>query len=724
MARKGRSDSAKGEKAPRPGTGGANEPLEANSSSVAGVPPGEEASTPGAVPARVPTSSPQRSGSSQVDPSESEGESPKSQQRPGSSSSVESPAGVGTYTVLARRYRPQQFADLIGQEHVAQALVQALESGRVAHAYLFTGARGVGKTSTARILAKALNCVRGPTPYPCDACDICRAIATGDDVDVVEIDGASNRGIEDARDLRQSVGFRPVRARYKIFIIDEVHMLTREAFNALLKTLEEPPPHVKFLFATTEVQKIPITILSRCQRFDFAYIRPAQIAEHLRRIVQQEGREAELPALQLIARKAAGSMRDAQSLLDQLLAAESGCLTVQRVRQVLGLSSEEQVLQLAEAIFRRDAATALHLLQQWYDQGVQAGELIDQLIAHWRNVMLLQCGGVEVRELPVDPTALDQLRQQAERVSLDTILAGLDVWTAVKARLRDAYQAQVLLEMAVVRLARMDELLSVGALWQLLTQGGQTSAGQNTPAAPSKAAPRGTPGASGGASPSPSGGSSPPAEPGSGAKKNDRATAPNPTHPIPLTLETVEQIWSECLRRLLDRFPLLAHYLQQALPPVISGPNMLVIRFPAPNNLAYEACSQNGHFARRLEEMLQAVTGQPLRVRFERVALPARGEQAPGVQTQSSGVATAAPAPSRPLSGGDPRRPWLNWPLVRKAVETLDAQIIRVDEGFQPRPVRSSSASHRPSDDEEPSPSVENSEPSDEDQGCSKNSVI
>jgi DNA polymerase-3 subunit gamma/tau len=722
MARKGRSDSAKGDKGPRPGTGGASEPLEDSSRFVAAVPL-VEASTPEAALARGSTSSSEGSSSSPADPSKSEGGSPKAQQRPGSSSSVGSPAAGGTYTVLARRYRPQQFADLIGQEHVAQALVQALESGRVAHAYLFTGARGVGKTSTARILAKALNCVRGPTPYPCDACDICRAIATGDDVDVVEIDGASNRGIEDARDLRQSVGFRPVRARYKIFIIDEVHMLTREAFNALLKTLEEPPPHVKFLFATTEVQKIPITILSRCQRFDFAYVRPAQIAEHLRRIVQQEGREAELPALQLIARKAAGSMRDAQSLLDQLLAAESGCLTVQRVRQVLGLSSEEQVLQLAEAVFRRDAATALQLLQQWYDQGLQAGELIDQLIAHWRNLMLLQCGGGEVRELPMDPTALDQLRQQAAQVSLDTILAGLDVWTTVKARLRDAYQAQVLLEMAVVRLARMDELLSVGALWQLVTQGGQAAAGQNPPAASSRAAPRGTPGASGGGSPSPSGGSSPPAEPGSGAKKNDRAAAPSLLPPIPLTPQTVEQIWSECLRRLMDRFPLLAHYLQQALPPAISGPNTLVIRFPAPYNLAYEACSQNEHFGRRLEETLQAVTGQPLRVRYERVALPARGEQASEVHTQCTSVSTAAAAPSRQLSGGDPRRPWLNWPLVRKALETLDAQIIRVDEGFQPRPVRASSASQRPSDDEEPSPSLENSEPNDEDQGCSKNSV-
>src|SRR5947207_1155519 len=217
------------------------------------------------------------------------------------------------YTVVARRYRPQQFAELIGQEHVAQALVNALQSGRVAHAYLFTGTRGVGKTTAARILAKALNCEKGPTPTPCDACESCIAIAAGQDVDVLEIDGASNRGIDQIRDLRANTHFRPSRSRYKIYIIDEVHMLTREAFNALLKTLEEPPPHVKFIFATTDAQKVPITILSRCQRFDFPGIGTPRIVERLREIVASEGTQADDEALELVARRAGGSMRDAQS---------------------------------------------------------------------------------------------------------------------------------------------------------------------------------------------------------------------------------------------------------------------------------------------------------------------------------------------------------------------------------------------------------------------------
>src|SRR5207344_1724473 len=220
-----------------------------------------------------------------------------------------------SYLVLARKWRPQSFEDIAGQAHVARALQQAITSNRVGHAYLFTGARGVGKTSAARILAKALNCVNGPTPTPCNECDVCTRVSTGEDIDVLEIDGASNRGIDEIRQLRQNVAVRPSRDRYKIYIIDEVHMLTKEAFNALLKTLEEPPEHVKFIFATTEPQKIPITILSRCQRFDFAGVSSAAIQGRLAQIAAAEGVVVEPEALQILASRAAGSMRDSQSLL-------------------------------------------------------------------------------------------------------------------------------------------------------------------------------------------------------------------------------------------------------------------------------------------------------------------------------------------------------------------------------------------------------------------------
>ena len=384
----------------------------------------------------------------------------------------QSESQTAEYTVVARRYRPQQFADLIGQEHVASALVNALQSNRVAHAYLFTGARGTGKTSAARILAKALNCVKGPTPTPCDVCDNCKAIAVGEDVDVLEIDGASNRGIDDARGLRQNIAFRPTRSRYKLYIIDEVHMLTKESFNALLKTLEEPPEHVKFIFATTEVQKIPITILSRCQRFDFAHIGPTKIFDQLKRIVTKEGLAAEDDALKLIARRAGGSMRDSQSLLDQLLSSATGKLTAEQVNAVLGMAGDERVTELAAAILARDAKTALDLIAAWVERGLQIGELVDQLIAYWRSLMLVSCGGPEVRELPVTPPQKEALVAQVSKTTLDAILAGLEIWTATRARLRDTPHTQVLLEMAVVRLCRLGELLSVGQLVQSLGQPG------------------------------------------------------------------------------------------------------------------------------------------------------------------------------------------------------------------------------------------------------------
>src|SRR5437588_3938113 len=248
------------------------------------------------------------------------------------------------YTVLARRYRPQQFADLIGQEPVARALTNALQSNRVAHAYVFTGARGVGKTSAARILAKALNCTQGPTATPCGSCEICQSIASGDDVDVLEIDGASNRGIDEIREIRQNVQFRPARARYKIYIIDEVHMLTKDAFNALLKTLEEPPPDVKFVFATTEVHRVPVTVLSRCQRFSLRRVPIEQLVEHYRRLAEAEGISVAPAALGLIARAADGSVRDGLSLLDQAIALSGGAaIDDVAVRDMLGIADRNLV---------------------------------------------------------------------------------------------------------------------------------------------------------------------------------------------------------------------------------------------------------------------------------------------------------------------------------------------------------------------------------------------
>ncbi|MCL4161524.1 UNVERIFIED_CONTAM: hypothetical protein GTU68_050037, partial [Idotea baltica] len=225
----------------------------------------------------------------------------------------------GQHLVVALKYRPQSFESLVGQDHIATALGNAIKQNRVGHAYLFTGARGVGKTSSARIFAKCLNCDKGPSSKPCEECEACQAISVGEDVDVIEIDGASNRGIDEIRQLRANASIRPSRSPYKIYIIDEVHMLTKEAFNALLKTLEEPPTHVKFIFCTTDPEKIPITVLSRCQRFDFSPVQTNEIADRLRLIASNEGVEIDDAAILLLARRANGSMRDSQSLLEQML---------------------------------------------------------------------------------------------------------------------------------------------------------------------------------------------------------------------------------------------------------------------------------------------------------------------------------------------------------------------------------------------------------------------
>ena len=300
---------------------------------------------------------------------------------------------------------------MIGQEHVAQALENAIATNRVGHAYLFTGARGVGKTSAARILAKALNCEHGPTPRPCNQCDICQSISSGEDVDVLEIDGASNRGIDEIRQLRQNAGVRPSRSRFKIYIIDEVHMLTREAFNALLKTLEEPPEHVKFIFCTTEPTKIPITILSRCQRFDFAGILTRSIRQRLEQIVAAEGVEADAEALEVIARRAAGSMRDSQSLLEQLLAFAPGKITVADVHGMLGTAGEERLAALIGHVIERNAAGTLADLDAALAAGVDVAQFIEQIFGCLRDCMVAAVGCSKEAFLYTSPSGADGNRR-------------------------------------------------------------------------------------------------------------------------------------------------------------------------------------------------------------------------------------------------------------------------------------------------------------------------
>jgi DNA polymerase-3 subunit gamma/tau len=393
------------------------------------------------------------------------------------------------YQVVARRYRPQRFDELVGQDHVARGLSGAIVSGRIGHAYLFTGARGVGKTSAARIYAKALECAAGPAAEPCNRCDACLAITAGQDVDVVEIDAASNRGVDEMRQLRQNVAVRPARGRFKIYIIDEVHMLTREAFNALLKTLEEPPAHVKFVLCTTEPDKLPITILSRCQRFDFQTVDIPAIVRRLAQIVEAEEAAVDPAALDLIARRAAGSMRDSQSLLEQLLGSSAGPIGVDEVHAVIGTGREERIGALVAALAARDAASALAAFDQSLTGGADPGGVLEQVIAALRDALLASvgCGSETLREgagLGVDLAAIGR------ETGTETILAMLQIIDHALARMRTSGHAAVLAEMAIVRLATLENLDTLAAaIDRVAATSGSPAPAARTPPPPARVTP-------------------------------------------------------------------------------------------------------------------------------------------------------------------------------------------------------------------------------------------
>jgi DNA polymerase-3 subunit gamma/tau len=560
-----------------------------------------------------------------------------------------------SYTVLARRYRPQTFEELVGQEPVARALQNAIKSNRVAHAYLFTGIRGVGKTTVARILAKALNCENGPTPTPCNTCPACKSIAAGEDVDVLEIDGASNNGVEEVRELRGNVQYMPSRARFKIYIIDEVHMLSGAAFNALLKTLEEPPAHVKFIFATTDVQKLPVTILSRCQRFDLGGISLPQITERLKSIVEQEGMQADAEALELIARRANGSMRDAQSVLDQLLAFGGERLTADQVHHLLGTAADEHVLALAEAVLSDDPRRALEQLEEATARGFQLAELTDQLIACWRDLMLVHCAGAEARGLSVQQRHRETIARLAKPLSLDTILAGLDILSATRARLRTTTHGRTLIEMALVRLGRLGDLVPLAQVAQWVSQ---LRDDRGSPASTVRAAP-------------PEAVKKKPLTFGADGAPAATASAAE------ITPATLPVVWEGVLSGV---GMLMANALGKAGLPAIFGPNALAIRFPASYNKEREYCQEPTRLA-KIEAVLARVTGQAWSLRVESTAGPA-----PAAPTSVPDKPEATPVRPRRNDRSEAEKE----PLIKRALEVLGGQILQVAEGFGAAyPVRS-----------------------------------
>jgi DNA polymerase-3 subunit gamma/tau len=561
------------------------------------------------------------------------------------------------YTVLARRFRPQAFAEVVGQEHVAQALRNSIIQGRVAHAFLFTGARGVGKTSSARILAKSLNCPNAVGPDPCNQCEICQGIATGGDVDVLEIDGASNRGIDDIRMLRQNVSVRSMRSKYKIYIIDEVHMLTKEAFNALLKTLEEPPPNVKFIFCTTEPNKVPDTILSRCQRFDFGTIATSSIKMRLSQIAEAEGKKVDPEALELVARRAAGSMRDSQSLFDQLLAFGEEHIRSADVHRLLGTAPDERLIGIMQAIINRQQGELLNQFQLALDGGVQLGELTDQVLSYTRDLLIVASGAADVPLQSIADENAPVLKQQAAAWGLRNILAGMQILADTKGKMRGVNYGRALAELALVRLSLLEDL---NALEQVVAaiRSGQFAVGGSVPGRP--IAVGGAPALTPRLSPLPSSTSALPAE-----KKNDvtviqsakpvvssfsppAETAP-PIQPVPPpapesappTVELRPGSEAAFLSQLLEKIPvLLRTNLKSATPSATSGPNQLVLCFEKRYDLARQYCERRDNFD-KLREAAAKLAGGPVVISLQQSAGSPAGTNGTG-----NGASSAAKKPT------------------------------------------------------------------------------
>jgi len=369
-----------------------------------------------------------------------------------------------SYEVLARKWRPQQFADVVGQEHVTRTLTNAIESGRVAHAYIFIGSRGIGKTTSARILAKALNCEKGPTPYPCDTCSSCLEIMAGNSLDVIEIDGASNNGVEQVRDLRDNARYLPARGAYKIYIIDEVHMLSTGAFNALLKILEEPPPHVKFIFATTEAHKVLPTILSRCQRFDLRRISVQDIVERLRVGCKEEGIEISEDALFAIARGAEGGLRDAESALDQIISFQGKSIEEKDVLSVFGLVSRQILEDLVSAVLQSEVSKIIQIIAEMDHSGKDFQRVVMELMEQFRNLLVILYDGKASSSLELLSNQVEFYEKQIKQTDPGRVLRIIDALIETDARMRYALSKKTLLETGLIRCSRVAETVTLNAL--------------------------------------------------------------------------------------------------------------------------------------------------------------------------------------------------------------------------------------------------------------------
>ncbi|MDR7576444.1 MAG: DNA polymerase III subunit gamma/tau, partial [Armatimonadota bacterium] len=556
-----------------------------------------------------------------------------------------------------------------GQQRITRTLQNALRAGRVTHAYLFTGHRGTGKTTLARILAKALNCERGPTPEPDNTCAACVAITHGTSLDVIEIDGASHTQVDHIRDLKERIVLAPAEGRYKVYIIDEVHMLSTSAFNALLKTLEEPPPHAVFVLVTTEPHRVPPTVASRCQRFDFRRVPLREIEERLRRIAREEGFRIDEAALRAIARLADGSVRDAESILDQVSAYREEGITAEDVLAILGAPAEETLQALAGAVLRGDVVEALRVASALLDEGRDPRQVMRMLLEHFRDLLVAQVAEDPASALDTTPERLAGLRAQAEGADQGTVLRALRVLSDAMVETRTNPQPRLLLEVALIRAARPEmEAAAPGAgILPAGPSGVATRQGPTRPTATRPAPsppPRRRPAPPGPASappvePGPTGGSSAPPGPASAPRASPNAAEPSTASDGRLpTLDEVRARWARVLEE-VKRARMLCHALLIDGVPVAVEGNTLVVGLRPGYNFHVDSLHRPDN-REIVERALLQVFGRPLRLRC---------------RVQEEAELAAAVAAPEPAATGDP--------LVSHAVELFGGEVVevkRVDE--------------------------------------------
>jgi DNA polymerase-3 subunit gamma/tau len=598
------------------------------------------------------------------------------------------------YQVIARKYRPQRFEEVVGQDHVTRTLSHAISKERIAHAYLFCGPRGTGKTTLARIFAKCLNCTDGPkTDFPDDD-PRCKEISEGRSLDVIEIDGASNRGIEEIRELRDTVNYAPAVSPYKIFIIDEVHMLTKEAFNALLKTLEEPPEHVKFMFATTEPEKVLPTILSRCQRFDLRRIAAPQIVLQLKKIADSEGIQIEEAALQAIARGADGGMRDAQSTLDQLISFCGDQVEEKDVLSMFGLTSRDQILRLSEAIIHQDNLSILNELRSLVQNGKDLGRLLLDLQEYFRHLMIFKVSKSKDQLEGLSEAELESLIKHAKGLSDHQVLRLLEALSETDYRLREASAKRIAVEVGLIKAAEslasrsMDEVIRT--LKDLKQQTPTSTQGpeprQTTSPAPTRN--RQSPPASSVGTPRPSP-PSPPQPPAPAPVAAPKALEARPDTPKNVFSSDINlhSVWNQLLQKVGKDNPFLHSYLADGHPLEMDG-QVIIVGYPLSQVDQMEMVdNKKNHQA--IESLLEALGYPGLKLRLIRseklqplekptVAINTNEETSPDENHSKQQNSSNEPSNGAPKVPIDPEE-FLNDPLIKQALEVFKGRMLKVE---------------------------------------------